>query len=149
MATTKENIPLKGRLVTNPERLEHDNGPKIRFRFVEEDYKRENGQLVRDETGYPVVSNIAFHDAVVWHEPLAERIASTLRSGDAFVATGDLKFSTYEDKDGNTRPSHEFALRAIGADLASGRVVIDRAPKAATAAAEQQLAPEQTRHLAR
>ena len=49
MATTKENIPLKGRLVTDPERLDHENGPKIRFRFVEEDYKRENGQLVRDD----------------------------------------------------------------------------------------------------
>ena len=88
MATTKENIPLKGRLVSDPERSEHENGPKLRFRFVEEDYKRENGQLVRDENGYPVVSHRAFHDAVVWYVPLADRIEGTLRSGDAFDDNG-------------------------------------------------------------
>ena len=115
MATTKENIPVKGRLVSDPARSEHENGPKLRFRFVEEDFKRENGQLVRDENGYPVVSHRAFHDAVVWYGPLADRIEGTLRSGDAFVATGDLRFSTFEDRDGNSRSSHEFAIQAIGA----------------------------------
>lgn len=149
MATTKENIPLKGRLVSDPERSEHENGPKLRFRFVEEDYKRENGQLVRDDNGYPVASHRAFHDAVVWYGPLAERIESTLRSGDAFVATGDLRFSTYEDKDGNSRSSHEFAIQTIGADLASGRVVIERGPKAPAPARAQHHTPEQATAVAR
>ncbi|WP_187432679.1 single-stranded DNA-binding protein [Agromyces mariniharenae] len=149
MATTKENIPLKGRLVSDPARSEHENGPKLRFRFVEEDFKRENGQLVRDENGYPVVSHRAFHEAVVWYGPLADRIEGTLRSGDAFVATGDLRFSTFEDKDGNSRSSHEFAIQAIGADLASGRVVIERGPKAPAPAQAQHHTPEQAASVTR
>lgn len=147
MATAKKDIPLKGRFVVDPEASKHENGPASRFRFVEEDFKRDDaGKLVRDDDGFPVVDNAVFHDAVVWYPELGARINDTFNKGDAFLATADLRFTNYEDKDGNNRTGHEFVIKSIGADVASGKVAITRGPKApmeqaATPAPEPAVAP--------
>lgn len=142
MATMKRDIPLKGRFVSDPAASEHENGPASRFRFVEEDFKRaDDGGLARDDKGFPIVENKIFHDAVIWYPQLGDRVNDTFTSGDAFLATGDLRFSTFEDKDGNTRTGHEFVIKQIGADVASGKVAITRDPKVAAGPAKT-AAPE-------
>lgn len=131
MSTVKHDIPLKGRLVANPEAGSGEKGPVSRFRFVEEDYARDaDGNLLRDGDGYPEVQNSVFHDAVVWYPNLGERVNATFTKGDAFLAIADLRFSSYEDKEGKTRDTHEFVIKQIGADISSGRVSISKAPKA-------------------
>lgn len=142
MATRKENVQLKGRLVTNPAQPDWENGPGTVFRFVEEDFKRDaEGKLERDEKGHPVVAKRAFHDAVVWRGPLAERINDTLRSGDSFLAVADLNFKTFTDNEGKERTSHEFVVKALGPDIMSGRVSINRAQQAPAATQAPQVQP--------
>ncbi len=100
MNSVKNSITLIGNLGKDPEMKTFDNDRKVtRFPMAtSEKYRNKKGELVE---------STQWHTIVGWGK-MAENMEKLLKKGKGVAIRGQLVYSTYEDKDGNTRYSTEI-----------------------------------------
>lgn len=86
--------------------------------------------FTKDETepqGFRQLDNTYFN--VVQYGRAAERTFAQFKKGDRFVAEGEIKDFSFENRDGETIEGQEFVAKRIGHDTAWTRYEVDRSPR--------------------
>lgn len=128
---------LAGRIATEPKVKVSDSGrARLGFRLAVDDRER-------NQAGEWYTRQTVFHTATKWFrtEDQANRVARQLAVGDAVVVTGAMRFSAYEDREGNARQGSEFVVEKIGHDLDLSTVSVDRAGRGPARTAGRAPAP--------
>tara|TARA_B100000378_G_scaffold260530_1_gene241250 strand:+ start:227 stop:670 length:444 start_codon:yes stop_codon:yes gene_type:complete len=129
--STKIPVTIKGNLTADPEHdTSPDGTPYTRFTVAVNARRRD------ETTGQWEDTDTVFHRAVAFDEQ-ARNIATSLRKGDHVIVEGNLRFSTYTDKDtGQPRESRDLIADTVGASLRFTTVAVQRTPKVSGPAAE-------------
>lgn len=122
---TKIPVTIEGNLASDPEVGVSNNGTEwARFSVAVND-RRLNEETQQWENG-----DVVFHNVATFGRQ-AKNVAESLKKGDSVLVTGDLRFSTFTDKDGNTREQRQIVADNVAASLKFTTVQIaDNAPKA-------------------
>lgn len=123
--STRIPVTIEGNLTGDPERGTADNGTDYaRFSVAVNDRRR------NEQSGEWEDAGSVFHRVVVFNSQ-ARHVADSLRKGDAVLVAGDLRFSTYTDREsGATREARDIVADNVGASLKFASVEVERSPKA-------------------
>jgi len=123
--STRIPLTIEGNLTSDPESgVSEKETDWTRFRVAVND-RRLNEQSWQWEDGETV-----FHDVVVFGKQ-ARNAAASVRKGDAVLVTGQLRFSTYTDKEtGAQRENRQVVADTVAASLKFDEVRVTRSPKA-------------------
>ena len=123
--STRIPVTIEGNLTGDPELGTADNGTDYaRFSVAVNDRRR------NEQSGEWEDAGSVFHRVVVFNSQ-ARHVADSLRKGDAVLVAGDLRFSTYTDREsGATREARDIVADNVGASLKFAGVEVERSPKA-------------------
>ena len=100
------NISVKGNVGSDPElKFSKNNTAYANFSLAYTPRTNENGEWKDGETTW-------FRVTVFGAK--AEALVDTVKKGDAVLVVGEMKQSTYTDKEGKERTSMEIAARDVG-----------------------------------
>lgn len=100
------HISVKGNLGSDPDlKFSKNNNAYVNFSLAYTPRFQENGEWKDGETNW-------FRVTVFGAK--AEAVADNFKKGDTVLVVGDLKQSTYTDKEGNERTSMEIAAKDVG-----------------------------------
>lgn len=123
--STRIPLTLEGNLTTDPDTgvsEKETDWTRLRVAVNDRQFNEQSGQW---EDGGSV-----FHDVVVFGRQ-ARNAAASLRKGDTVLVTGQLRFSTYTDKEtGAQRESRQVVADTVAASLKYDEVTIAHSPKA-------------------
>ncbi|NED96843.1 single-stranded DNA-binding protein [Phytoactinopolyspora alkaliphila] len=111
-------VALTGRVGTDPNFTIAADTERVTFRLAV-DTRRPT------DTGAWETVDTVWHDVVAFSH-MAEQINRQVRKGDAVLVLGDLRFHTYETREGQRRTRSEVVARAVGPDLRLETVAVDR-----------------------
>lgn len=100
------HISVKGNLGSDPDlKFSKNNNAYCNFSLAYTPRYQENGEWKDGETNWFRVTAFGAK---------AEAIADNFKKGDTVLVVGDLKQSTYQDKEGNEKTSMEIAAKDVG-----------------------------------
>lgn len=100
------HISVKGNLGDDPDlKFSKNNNAYCKFSLAYTPRYQENGEWKDGETNWFRVTIFGAK---------AEAVADNFKKGDTVLVVGDLKQSTYTDKDGNEKTSMEIAAKDVG-----------------------------------
>jgi single-strand DNA-binding protein len=139
--TTRIPVTIEGNLTGDPEVGTGETGTDYaRFTVAINDRK------LNETTNTWEDSATVFHRVVVFNQQ-SRNVAASLHKGDTVIVTGDLRFGTYTDNNGQVRENRDIVADTVGASLKYTGVDITHSPKAdgpTVRAAGPSYAPAQT-----
>lgn len=134
---TKNNeITVVGNLTADPELRYTQNGlpvANLTIASTPREFDRATNQFKDGKT--------TFFRASVWRE-LAEHVAGSLTKGSQVIATGQIKQTDYQDREGNARTGFELEIDEIGVSLRWGTAQFTRVAKSDSANQVASAAPQ-------
>ncbi len=122
--STRIPVTIEGNLTGDPEHGAADSGTEYARFTVAVNDRRLNESTNRWEDAGTV-----FHRVVVFNQQ-ARHVADSLRKGDPAIVTGELRFGSYTDDNGQTRETRDIVADNVGVSLKFASATVERAPKA-------------------